>query len=143
LPVAQGLRLTEGFYWDLNARTRAFAKRLSARSPTNIPNAEHACTYAAVLHYLKAVAALDDPTGKTSGRAVVEAMKRMPTDDDCFGPGQVRADGQHMHSAFLFEVKRPTESAGPWDLYKVVQTLSPEQVWRPLADGGCKMVSAG
>ncbi len=143
LPVAQGLRLTEGFYWDLNDRTRAFAKRLSAKSPTNIPNAEHACTYAAVLHYLKAASSLDNPTGKTSGRAVVQAMKRMPTDDDCFGPGQVRADGQHMHPAFLFEVKRPAESTGPWDLYKVVQTLAPEQIWRPLAQGGCKMVSAG
>ena len=143
LPVAQGLRLTEGFYWDLNDRTRAFAKRLSAKSPTNIPNAEHACTYAAVLHYLKAAASLGGQAERTSGRAVVEAMKRMPTDDDCFGPGQIRADGQHMHPAFLFEVKRPAESIGPWDLYKLVQTLPPEQVWRPLAEGGCKMVTAG
>ena len=143
LQVAQGLRLTEGFYWDLNERTRAFAKRLSAKSPSNVPNSEHACTYAAVLHYLKAAASLDSPAGKTSGRAVVEAMKRMPTDDDCFGPGQVRADGQHMHPAFLFEAKRPAESTGPWDLYKLVQTLPPEQVWRPLMQGGCKMVGAG
>jgi branched-chain amino acid transport system substrate-binding protein len=143
LQVAQGLRLTEGFYWDLNDRTRAFAKRLSAKSPTNIPNAEHACTYAAVLHYLKAAASLGDPAGKTSGRAVVEAMKRIPTDDDCFGPGQVRADGQHIHPAFLFEVKQPADSTGPWDLYKLVQTLPPDQVWRPLTQGGCKMVSAG
>jgi branched-chain amino acid transport system substrate-binding protein len=143
LPVAQGLRLTEGFYWDLNDRTRAFAKRLSAKSPANIPNAEHACTYAAVLHYLKAAASLDNPATRASGRAVVEAMKRMPTDDDCFGSGQVRADGQHMHPAFLFEVKRPAESTGPWDLYKLVRTLPPEQVWRPLAEGGCKMVRAG
>ena len=67
LPVAQGLRLTEGFYWDLNDRTRAFAKRLAAKSPTNIPNAEHACTYAAVLHYLKAAASLTG-TEKLSGR---------------------------------------------------------------------------
>lgn len=143
LPVAQGLRLTEGFYWDLNDRTRAFAKRLAAKSPANIPNAEHACTYAAVLHYLKAAASLGGSSASLSGRAIVEAMKRMPTDDDCFGLGQVRADGQHLHPAYLFEVKQPAESTGPWDLYKVVQTLPPEQVWRPLAEGGCKMATAG
>lgn len=141
LQTAQGLRLTEGFYWDLNDRTRAFTKRLLPKSPANYPNAEHACTYAATLHYLKACATL--PAGKPSGRAVIEAMKRMPTDDDCFGAGQVRADGQHLHPAFLFEAKRPAESTGPWDLYKVIQTLPPDEVWRPLAESGCKMVGAG
>jgi branched-chain amino acid transport system substrate-binding protein len=73
----------------------------------------------------------------------VAAMKRLPTDDDCFGGGQVRADGQHLHPAFLFEAKRPAESRGPWDLYTLVQTLQPDAVWRPLAEGGCKMVGAG
>ncbi len=141
LQTAQGLRLTEGFYWDLNDRTRAFTKRILAKSPTNYPNAEHACTYAATLHYLKACATL--PAGKLSGRAAIEAMKRMPTDDDCFGAGQVRADGQHLHPAFLFEAKRPADSTGPWDLYKVIQTLPPDEVWRPLSEGGCKMVGAG
>ena len=141
LQTAQGLRLTEGFYWDLNDRTRAFTKRLLPKSPANYPNAEHACTYAATLHYLKACATL--PAGKPSGRAAIEAMKRMPTDDDCFGAGQVRADGQHLHPAFLFEAKRPAESTGPWDLYKVIQTLPPDEVWRPLAESGCKMVGAG
>ncbi len=141
LQTAQGLRLTEGFYWDLNDRTRAFTKRLLPKSPANYPNAEHACTYAATLHFLKACASLGG--GKPSGRAAVAAMKSMPTDDDCFGVGQVRADGQHMHPAFLFEAKRPAESTGPWDLYKLVQTLQPDEVWRPLAEGGCKMVGAG
>ena len=141
LQTAQGLRLTEGFYWDLNDRTRAFTRRLLAKSPANYPNAEHACTYAATLHFLKACATL--APGKPSGRAAVEAMKRLPTDDDCFGAGQVRADGQHLHPAFLFEAKRPAESTGPWDLYKIVQTLQPGDVWRPLAEGGCKMVGAG
>ena len=141
LQTAQGLRLTEGFYWDLNDRTRAFTKRLLAKSPANYPNAEHACTYAATLHFLKACATL--APGKPSGRAAVEAMKRLPTDDDCFGTGQVRADGQHLHPAFLFEAKRPAESTGPWDLYKLVQTLQPDEVWRPLSEGGCKMVTAG
>ncbi len=140
LPVAQGLRLTEGFYWDLNDRTRAFAKRVASKTPDNVPNQEHACTYSAVLHCLKAAASLGPGTGPFSGRALVEAMKRMPTDDDCFGAGTVRADGQHMHPAFLFEVKTPAESKGPWDLYKLVQTLPPEAVWRPLTEGGCKMV---
>lgn len=141
LQTAQGLRLTEGFYWDLNDRTRAFTKRLLAKSPANYPNAEHACTYAATLHFLKACATL--ALGKPSGRAAVKTMKRLPTDDDCFGAGQVRADGQHLHPAFLFEAKRPAESTGPWDLYKLVQTLQPDEVWRPLAEGGCKMVGAG
>ena len=141
LQTAQGLRLTEGFYWDLNDRTRAFTKRLLVKSPANYPNAEHACTYAATLHFLKACATL--PAGKPSGRAAVEAMKRLPTDDDCFGTGQVRADGQHLHPAFLFEAKSPAESKGPWDLYKLIQTLQPAEVWRPLSEGGCKMVGAG
>ena len=66
-------------------------------------------------------------------------MKRLPTDDDCFGPGTVRADGQHMHPVFLFEAKTPAESKGPWDLYKLLQTLPPEAVWRPLTEGGCRM----
>ncbi len=141
LPVAQGLRLTEGFYWDLNERTRAFAKRVAARTPDNVPNAEHACTYAAVLHYLKAAASLDPGPAQPSGRAIVAAMKRLPTDDDCFGAGSVRADGQHMHPAFLFEAKTPAESTGPWDLYRLVQTLPPEKAWRPLGQGGCKMIA--
>ena len=141
LETAQGLRLTEGFYWDLNDRTRAFTKRLLAKSPSNYPNAEHACTYSATLHYLKACVTL--PPAKPSGRAAVEAMKRLPTDDDCFGAGQVRADGQHLHPAFLFEAKRPAESAGPWDLYKLVRTFQPDEVWRPLGEGGCKMATPG
>jgi branched-chain amino acid transport system substrate-binding protein len=141
LETAQGLLLTESYYWDLNDRTRAFTKRLLTKSPANYPNAEHACTYAATLHFLKACATLGP--GKPSGRAAVAAMKRLPTDDDCFGTGEVRADGQHLHPAFLFEAKHPAESAGPWDLYKVVQTLPPDQVWRPLAEGGCKWVTPG
>ena len=141
LQTAQGLRLTEGFYWDLNDRTRAFTRRLLPKTPANYPNAEHACTYAATLHFLKACASL--PPGKLSGRAAVAAMKRLPTDDDCFGPGQLRADGQHLHPAFLFEAKRPAESTSPWDLYKLIQTFAPNEIWRPLTESGCKMVNAG
>lgn len=125
---------------DLNHRTRAFAQRLRPKSPDNIPNSEHASTYAAVLHYLKAVAAVGLPQTKASGRAVAEAMKRLPTDDDCFGAGRVREDGQHLHPAYLFEAKRPAESTRPWDLYKLVQTIDPAAAWLPLAEGGCPMV---
>ena len=142
LDTAQGLRLTEGFYWDLNDRTRAFTKRILAKTPNNTPNAEHACTYAAVTHYLKAVQSVGVAQAKASGRAVVAAMKRIPTDDDCFGAGQVREDGQHLHPAFLFEAKKPSESKGPWDLYKLLSTIPPEQAWRPLNQGKCPFIKA-
>jgi branched-chain amino acid transport system substrate-binding protein len=142
LETAQGLRLTEGFYWDLNDRTRAFAKRVLAKTPDNMPNSEHACTYAAVLHYLKAAEAVGMTLAKSSGRAVVESMKRLPTDDDCFGAGQVRVDGQHLHPAYLFEVKAPGESKSSWDLYKPLAIILPEAAWRPLNLGGCPLVTA-
>ena len=74
---------------------------------------------------------------KLSGRETVARMKAMPTDDDCFGPGSIRADGRKMHPAYLFEVKRPEESKTPFDYYKLVATTPAEQAFRPLAEGGC------
>lgn len=142
LETAQGLRLTEGFYWDMNDRTRGFAKRILARTPSNMPNASHASTYASVLHYLKAVESLGVAPAKASGRATVAAMKRLPTEDDCFGAGQVREDGQHLHPAFLFEAKKPSQSKGPWDLYNTLATIPPEIAWRPLNIGKCPMIKA-
>lgn len=140
LETAQGLRLTEGFYWDLNDRTRGFAKRILARTPSNMPNASHASTYGSVLHYLKAAESLGVAQAKASGRATVAAMKRLPTEDDCFGAGQVREDGQHLHPAFLFEAKKPSQSKGPWDLYNTLATIPPETAWRPLNQGNCPMI---
>ncbi|WP_431285740.1 ABC transporter substrate-binding protein [Humitalea sp. 24SJ18S-53] len=140
LATAQGLLLCEVFYWDLNPRTRAFTDRVRPRTPNNWPNQEHAGTYSGTLHYLKAVADLGVPAAKASGRAVIERMKAMPTDDDAFGPGLIRPDGRKIHPAHLFEVKTPGESRGPWDYYKHLGTISGEEAFRPVALGGCPLV---
>ena len=111
LPTAQGLILTENFYWDFNDRTRAFTKRVKPRLASGVfPNMDQAGSYAALVHYLKVVKALGAAHAKESGRATVAAMKRMPTDDDCFGPGSIREDGRKIHPAYLFRVKSPSES---------------------------------
>jgi branched-chain amino acid transport system substrate-binding protein len=136
LQTAQGLIFTETFYWDQNAATRAFTKRFSAQAPrNNYPTMIHAGVYSAVLHYLKAIEAIktDD------GAKVIAQMKKMPTDDPLFGKGKIRADGRKLHPALLVEVKKPAESKGPWDLYKIRATIPADQAFRPEADGGCKM----
>ncbi len=128
-----GLTTTETFYWDLNDRTRAFTKRLLAKfKENNYPNQAHASSYSSTLHYLKAAAAMGGAEAKKSGRAVVAKMKSMPTDDDAFGPGAVRADGRGVFPAYLFEVKTPAESKSEWDLYKLVRTTPPSEVLHPL-----------
>jgi branched-chain amino acid transport system substrate-binding protein len=142
LTAAQGLLLTEGFYWDMNDRTSGFTKRVTAKAPDNWPNSEHAATYGAVVHYLKAINELGVPRAKASGLEVVKMMKHMPTDDDCFGPGSIRADGRVMLPLYLFRVKSPAESHGPWDLYKQVGTIPAEQARRPMNEGGCKVTPA-
>ena len=137
LQTAQGLIFTETFYWDQNDATRAFTKRFSAQAPrNNYPTMIHAGVYSAVLHYLKAIeAAKTDDGGK-----VIAQMKALPTDDPLFGKGTVRADGRKIHPAYLFEVKKPSESKGPWDYYKLRATIPADQAFRPLADGGCPLV---
>jgi branched-chain amino acid transport system substrate-binding protein len=143
LPVAKGLALTETFYWDLNDRTRAFANRVKPKLAAGaFPNMSQAGDYSGVLHYLKAVKALGVERAKASGRAVVQQMKAMPTDDDCFGAGSIRVDGRKIHPAYLFTVKSPQESQGPGDVYKLVSSLPAEQAFRPLAEGGCPLVRA-
>jgi len=136
LQTAQGLIFTETFYWDMNAQTRAFTKRFSALAPrNNYPSMIHAGVYSAVTHYLKAIEA-----AKTDdGTKVIAQMKKMPTDDPLFGKGTIRADGRKLHPAYLVEVKKPSESKGPWDYYKIRATIPAAQAFRPEADGGCKM----
>ncbi|GAA0570215.1 ABC transporter substrate-binding protein [Craurococcus roseus] len=141
LETAQGLLLSEVFYWDLNDRTRAFTDRVRPKTPQNWPNQEHAGTYSACLHYLKAVADLGPARAKASGGEVVRRMKAMPTDDDCFGPGLVREDGRKIHPAYLFEVKAPAESRGPWDYYKLAGTVPAEQAFRPIEEGNCPLIA--
>jgi len=143
LRTAQGLIVTESFYWDLNDRTRAFTARLRQQvGPNQGIASTHVGTYAGALHYLKAVADMGVPAAKASGAEVVARMKAMPTDDDCFGAGTIRADGRKLHPSYLFEVKAPNESRGPWDYYKLLQTTPAEQAFRPLAEGGCPLVRA-
>ena len=136
LPTAQGLIFTETFYWDMNDQTRAFAKRFAPRDKGIHPTMIHAGVYSAVTHYLKAVEALKSD----DGTKVVEKMKATPTDDPLFGKGSIRADGRKIHPAYLVEVKKPAESKGPWDYYKIRATIPADQAFRPLADGGCPLV---
>jgi branched-chain amino acid transport system substrate-binding protein len=128
LPTAQGLIVTNTFYWDTNDQTRAFAKRFSALDKGIYPTMVHAGVYSAVLHYLKAVEALKSD----DGTKVIAKMKEMPTDDPLFGKGTIRADGRKIHPAYLVEVKKPSESKGPWDYYKVRATIPADQAFRPL-----------
>ncbi|TXN04817.1 ABC transporter substrate-binding protein [Methylobacterium sp. WL64] len=136
--VAQGLVLTEPFYWDLNDQTRAFSDRFAKQMKGNSkPTANHAGVYSDVLHYLKAMAELKSGA---DGAAVVAKMKSMPTDDPLFGKGTIRADGRKIHDMYLFEVKKPSESKGEWDLYNKLETIPGDQVFRPLNDGNCPLV---
>ena len=140
LEAAQGMLLSEVFYHDLNDRTRGLAQRILRRTPTNMPGQEHAGTYSCAIHYLKAVADVGVARAKASGIEVLNVMKRMPTDDDAFGPGRVREDGRKIHPAYLFEVKSPAESQREWDYYKLVSTVGAEEAFRPLNEGGCPLI---
>lgn len=141
LPVAKGMTLTETFYWDLNDRTRAFMNRIRPKLDSGVfPNMSQVGDYSATLHYLKVVKELGVARAKASGREVVELMKKLPTDDDCFGKGSVRPDGRKIHPAYLFEVKKPEESKERGDIYKLISTLPAEDAFRPLADGNCSLV---
>jgi branched-chain amino acid transport system substrate-binding protein len=134
LEACAGLTATETFYWDLNDGTRAFTKRLLPKSPNNYPNQAHASAYAITLHYLKTVQEIGATEAKKSGRATVTKLKSIPTDDDAFGRGRVRADGRGEFPAYLFQVKSAAESKGPWDLYKLMHTSPPADVLHPLSD---------
>ena len=140
LQTAQGLVLTETFYWDLNDDTRAWTKRwLAERNvPGKYPAMNQAGVYAGTLHYLKAVLALKSTA---DGKAVVAKMKEMPTDDPLFGKGTIRADGRKLHPAYLFEVKKPSDSKYPGDFYKLRATIPAAEAFRPLNEGNCPLVS--
>ncbi|MBI5908972.1 MAG: ABC transporter substrate-binding protein [Betaproteobacteria bacterium] len=137
LQTAQGLVLTESWYWDANAANREFAKKFRAQFPGKFPTMVHAGVYSAVTHYLKAVATLKSDA---DGRAVVARMKATPTDDKLFGKGTVRADGRKIHDMYLFEVKKPQDSKYPGDYYKLRATIPAAEAFRPLKDGGCPLM---
>ena len=136
LNTAQGLVFTETFYWDLNDQTRAWTRRFAAANNGKYPSMVQAGVYSSVLHYLKAIEA-----AKTDdGTKVVAQMKAMPTDDSLFGKGTIRADGRKLHPAYLVEVKKPSESKGPYDYYKIRATIPADQAFRPLNQGECPLV---
>ena len=137
LPTAQGLVFTEAWYWDSTDANRQFAKAFADRNKGVYPSMIHAGVYSAVMHYLKAV---HDMKSDADGAAVIKKMKSMPTDDKLFGKGSIRADGRKIHDMYLFEVKKPAESKGPWDLYKLRATIPAAEAFRPIAEGGCPLV---
>jgi branched-chain amino acid transport system substrate-binding protein len=141
LATAQGLSLTETWYWDMNDANRAWTKRWQAErnAPGKYPTMIHAGVYSGILHYLKARVALGgDPDGKT----VAEKMKATPTDDALFGKGTIRADGRKIHPAYLFEVKAPAESKHPGDFYHLRATIPADEAFRPIAEGNCPLVKS-
>jgi branched-chain amino acid transport system substrate-binding protein len=136
LEKAQGLYLTETFYWDLNDQTRAWSKRFAALHGGKYPSMDQAGVYAGILHYLKAI----DAGKNDDGTKVAQKMKDLPTDDVLFGKGSIRKDGRKLHPAYLFEVKKPSESKGPYDYYKLLATIPADQAFRPLNEGDCPLV---
>ena len=139
--VAQGMMITENFYWNLNDRTRGWAARMKPHlPPTVIPNSLDAGDYAGPLHYLKAVRELGVVPTKASGRDAVAMMKKLPTDDDCFGPGRIREDGRKIHPAYLFQVKKPAEVHSFGDVYQLAYTTPANQAFRPIGEGGCPLI---
>jgi branched-chain amino acid transport system substrate-binding protein len=141
LATAQGLLLTEAWYWDLNDDTRAFAKRYAPRMSGKMPNMLQAGDYSAVTHTLKAMQAMGVEKAKASGRALISQMKAMPVEDSVYGKGSIRADGRKLNPMYLFQVKTPEESRYPWDYYRLVRTVAAEDAFRPLDQGGCPLVA--
>lgn len=137
LKTAQGLVMTEAWYWDGNDNNRAFAKEFAPANKGNHPTMVQAGVYSSVLHYLKAVHELKSDA---DGAKVVEKMKATPTDDRLFGKGQIRADGRKIHDMYLFEVKKPEESKAPWDYYKQRAVIPAAEAFRPIDQGECPLV---
>jgi len=139
LQTAQGLMLTNAFYWDLNEGTRAFGKAFAARNNGRMPTMNQAGAYAATLHWMKAIAAMDKAKAR-DGALVVAKMKEMPTDDPLFGKGRIREDGRTIHDMYLWQVKSPAESHGPYDYLKLVATIPGDEAFRPMSADACPML---
>ena len=139
LPIAQGLNFTETFYWDLNDGTRAFSKRFQERMKNkSMPTTVHAGVYSSLIHYFKTLDAMGG--NNHDGIKIVDKMKATPTDDTIFGKGTIQPNGRKLHPAYLFEVKKPEESKGPWDYYKVVATIPADQAFTPLDKSTCPLL---
>src|SRR3954468_12343506 len=139
LETAQGLSFTETFYWDMNDQTRAFSERFSKRMKNNAePSMVQAGVYAGLMHYFKALEGVGE--NSHDGRKVIEKMKSIPTDDPLFGKGEIQPNGRTIHSAYLFEVKKPSESKGPWVFYKLIGTVPGDQAFTPLSESKCPLL---
>jgi branched-chain amino acid transport system substrate-binding protein len=136
LETAQGLLLAEAFYWDLNDETRAFSKRFAERVNKRVPTAAQAGVYSSVLHYLKAVKI----AGTTEAAAVIKVMKDTPVNDMFAKNGKIREDGRMVHDMYLFEVKKPSESKGRWDYYKLLATIPGNEAFQSLELSRCPLV---
>ena len=139
LPTAQGLQLTESFYWDRDEKTRAWSKRWADRNKGREPSMVQAGVYSSVLHYLKAVQKLKSDA---DGKAVVAKMKELPTDDPVFGKGTIRKDGRKIHPMYLYEVKKPSESKKPWDYYRLIHEIPADEAFRPLSESECPLAKS-
>lgn len=139
LEQAQGLLFSEGFYWDLDDETRAFAERFEKRHVGYKPNQVQAGVYSSVLHYLKAVA----HAGTDDSTAVAQAMREIPINDAVMRNASIRPDGRVIHDMYLLQVKKPSESKGPWDYYNIVSTVPGDVAFRPLSDSVCPLVQKG
>ena len=141
LDMAQGLLLTETFYWDLNERTRSFMRRIKDKTAHNWPGGASAGVYSDTLHYLKTLDAMGVEAAQANGRATVARMKEIPTDDDVYGKGWIREDGRKMHDVHLFQVKTPQESSQEWDLFKHISTVPADKAFRPMVAGECSFLN--
>jgi branched-chain amino acid transport system substrate-binding protein len=137
LETANGLILSESFYWDRDDQTRQWSQRFATKHKGAMPTMVQAGVYSSVLHYLKAVAELK--SGK-DGKAVVDRMEATPTDDPLFGKGSIDRNGRKRHSMYVYEVKSPAESKGAWDFYKLIREVPADQAFRAPADSGCALL---
>jgi branched-chain amino acid transport system substrate-binding protein len=138
LEAAQGLILSEAFYWDRDDNTRGWSKAFAARHDGKMPTMVHAGVYSAVLHYLKAIAELK---AAGDGKAVVAKMEALPTDDRLFGKGTIDPNGRKRHAMYVYEVKAPGDSKGKWDYYKLIREVPADQAFRAPADSACPLVA--
>jgi branched-chain amino acid transport system substrate-binding protein len=137
LPAAQGLLLSESFYWDRDEGTRVWSQKFAAKHDGAMPTMVHAGVYSAIVHYLKAVAELKSAK---DGKAVVDKMKAMPAEDPLFGKGTIDPNGRKRHSMYVYEVKKPEESKAKWDYYKLVREVPADQAFRAPADSDCPLI---
>jgi len=138
LETAQGIIITDSWYWDLNDETRAWAKKWSEKmGGGRMPTSVQAGVYSAVTQYLKAI----DKAGTDEAKKVVDTMKTMPVNDMFAKNGKVRADGRMVHDMYLVEIKKPSESKYPWDYYKILRTIPGDEAFRPLDKGNCPLVA--